>query len=109
MPELPARPVLADFQRYVTGLEAERGFASQTPVDKCLLLGEEIGELFKAIRQAEGLAIDPTAKVGAIGDELADVFIFVCSLANRYGIDLESAFRAKEEVNKQRRWVSRPA
>ncbi|MBS0471960.1 MAG: pyrophosphohydrolase [Proteobacteria bacterium] len=107
MPELPARPVLADFQRYVTALEAERGFASQTPVDKCLLLGEEIGELFRAVREKEGIAIDPNAKVGAIADELADVFIFVCSLANRYGIDLEEAFRTKEVTNKTRTWVSR--
>ena len=39
-----------------------------------------------------------------IGDELADVFIYLCSLANRYGIDLEAAIRAKEEINKTRVW-----
>jgi NTP pyrophosphatase (non-canonical NTP hydrolase) len=108
VPDLPPKPLLADFQRYVTGLEAERGFSQQTPVEKCLLLGEEIGELFRAIRDAEGIAIDPNAKVGAIADELADVFIYVCSLANRYGVDLETAFRTKEEANKKRRWIARP-
>ena len=105
MPELNASPSLSDFQQYVTELEDERGFSDQSAKDKCLLLGEEIGELFKAIRKAEGLAIDPTSKVGNIEGELADVFIFVCSIANRFDIDLESAFIQKEIINKQRKWI----
>ncbi|HWD25754.1 MAG TPA: MazG nucleotide pyrophosphohydrolase domain-containing protein [Rhizomicrobium sp.] len=106
MPDLPDRPLLADFQAYVVQLEAERGFAGQTVVEKCLLMGEEVGELFKAIRQAEGIAIDATARVGPVADELADVFIFLCAIANRYGIDLQKAFLAKERLNKTRSWVS---
>lgn len=42
--------------------------------------------------------------VGNVAEELADVFIYVCSLANMHGVDLEQAFRNKEEKNKQRTW-----
>ncbi|KII76487.1 MazG nucleotide pyrophosphohydrolase domain-containing protein [Vibrio renipiscarius] len=104
MPKLTSKPTLADFQHYVAELEVERNFANQPVIEKCLLLGEEVGELFQAIRKAEGIAIDPNAKVGEIGDELSDIFIYLCSIANRYDIDLESAFLAKEEKNKQRTW-----
>jgi len=106
MPELRSNPTLADFQRYVTQLEQERGFAEQTLLDKCLLLGEEVGELFKAVRKSEGLLIDKTSSVGEIGDELADILIYLCAIANRTGIDLETAFRDKEARNHTRTWES---
>ena len=99
---LPPAPTLSDFQSYVAQLEVHRGFDSQTSIDKCLLLGEEVGELFKAIRTTEGLKIDVPG--GEVGAELADVLIYLCAIANRYGIDLELEFRAKEEVNKTRVW-----
>ena len=106
MPELTNNPSLFDFQKYVSELEKERGFASQTIIDKCLLLGEEVGELFKAIRKTEGLLIDTNSQFTEIGDELTDVFIYLCAIANRKGIDLEEAFRTKEEKNKKRVWKS---
>ncbi len=56
MPRLNLNPTLADFQHYVSELEVERNFANQDVRDKCILLGEEVGELFKAIRKAEGIA-----------------------------------------------------
>jgi len=106
MPELRSNPTLADFQRYVTQLEQERGFAEQSLLDKCLLLGEEVGELFKAIRKSEGLLIDEDSAVGEIGEELADILIYLCAIANRTGLDLETAFRSKEERNHTRTWKS---
>jgi len=30
--------------------------------------------------------------------------IYICAIANRFDIDLEEAFRKKEEVNKKRNW-----
>lgn len=105
MHELKSHPSLADFQQYVRELEAERGFANQTVTDKCLLLGEEVGELFKAVRKTEGLAMDQQSKVSEIGDELTDIFIYLCAIANRKGIDMETAFRKKEEKNKSRIWT----
>lgn len=67
-------------------------------------LGEEVGELFKAVRKSEGLSIDSNSAFTEIGDELTDIFIYLCAIANRKNIDLESAFRNKEEINKKRIW-----
>lgn len=106
MPELQNKPTLNNFQEYVSELEKERGFFSQTITDKCLLLGEEVGELFKAVRKAEGLLVDSNSNFNEIGDELADIFIYLCAIANRKGINLETAFRVKEEKNKKRTWKS---
>jgi NTP pyrophosphatase (non-canonical NTP hydrolase) len=105
MPTLKTNAQLKDFQAYVTELEAERGFSEQTVLEKSLMLGEEVGELFKAIRKQQGIKIDPNSKVGEVEDELADVFIFLCSIANRYNVDLEQAFLKKEEKNKLRTWT----
>lgn len=106
MPNLTKNPTLANFQKYVVELETERGFADQSIIDKCLLLGEEVGELFKAVRKSEGLAVDENSNFTEIGDELTDIFIYLCAIANRKGIDLEEAFREKEVKNKQRVWKS---
>ena len=108
MPKLGPDPTLAELQHYVTQLEAERGFEDQTVLEKCLLLGEEIGELFKAIRKAEGLHIDEASSFGEVGEELADILIYLCAIANRCAIDLETAFRDKEARNHERTWQSPP-
>ncbi|MFC2082865.1 MazG nucleotide pyrophosphohydrolase domain-containing protein [Candidatus Bipolaricaulota bacterium] len=105
MPQLDNHPTLADFQAYVVELEVERGFGDQSSRDKCLLLGEEVGELFKAVRKIEGLKVDAESQFGMISEELADIFIYVCAIANRYSIDLEAAFREKEAINHQREWI----
>lgn len=104
MPNLKSNPTLSDIQEYVIKLEEERGFAEQSVLQKCLMLGEEVGELFKAIRKQENIKIDSNSKIGTIDEELADILIFVSSIANRYQIDLEKAFRDKEEINKTRVW-----
>ena len=104
MPSLPQNPTLQHLQDYVAQLEIERGFDSQGLRDKCLLLGEEVGELFKAIRKSEGLTVDPQSEIGETAHELADILIFLCAIANRCDIDLEAAFRAKESLNHQRTW-----
>ncbi len=104
MPELVNKPSLKDFQKYVVELEKERGFSGQNILEKALLLGEEVGELYKAIRKNEKIKIDNNSKVGSVEEELADIFIYLCSIANRLDIDLEEAFRQKEEINKRRFW-----
>lgn len=86
MPDLTQPARLTDYQQYVAALEIERGFSDQSVKDKCLLLGEEIGELFKAVRKVEGLAIDPNSTVTEVKDEVADVFIFLCAIANRKSV-----------------------
>lgn len=72
------------------------------------LLGEEVGELFKALRKSQGISIDPQSKVGSASEELADILIYLCAIANRFDIQLEEAFRRKEEINMRRSWVPAP-
>lgn len=104
MPHLAKNPTLKDFQEYVWALERERGFDHQALVEKCLLLGEEVGELFKSVRKRTDIAVDQTATVSPVAEELADILIMLISVANHAEVDLEKAFREKEETNKQRVW-----
>jgi NTP pyrophosphatase (non-canonical NTP hydrolase) len=102
---LKQNPTLSDYQEYVNQLEKDRGFIDQNALEKCLLLGEEMGELFKAVRKSIQLKTDVNAHISPVQEELADILIYICSIANRYDIDLEEAFREKEAINKHRKWV----
>jgi NTP pyrophosphatase (non-canonical NTP hydrolase) len=104
MPILGNKPTLKEIQKYVEALEKERGFSKVSVIKNCLQLGEEIGELFKAVRKTEKLKIDKNSKFTSVEEELADILIYISSIANRYNIDLENAFRNKEEINKKRVW-----
>lgn len=96
---------LLQLQAHVAQAEFDRGFAAQSTVDKCLLLGEEVGELFKAVRKTSGIAIDPQSHVGEVGSELADILNYLLAIANRYQIDLGEAFVSKEMFNQTRTWT----
>lgn len=104
MPTLKEKPTLKDFQEYIKEMEKERRFSDDTVLHKCLLLGEELGELFQAVRKQEKLKVDSNSKFGTVSEELVDLVIYILAIANRYGIDLEQAFREKEEINKKRKW-----
>jgi NTP pyrophosphatase (non-canonical NTP hydrolase) len=93
-------------QRYVADMEEERGFADSTVLEQSLKLGEEVGELFKAVRKHANMPIDSKSVIGAVDEELADVLIYLCAIANRLGISLDDALRRKEAVNETRSWVS---
>ncbi|MGN9846514.1 MazG nucleotide pyrophosphohydrolase domain-containing protein [Nonomuraea sp. H19] len=99
-------PSLEELQRYVAEMEQERGFAHSSIVDQCLKLAEETGEVCKAVRKQAAMSIDPTSQVGTVGHELADVLIYVAAIANRAGIDLAEALRAKERINETRVWTT---
>jgi len=101
---LPAGASLAQLQRYIEREAKKRGFGDQTALQKCLILGEEVGELFKAVRKEEGMPIGEHSKVGTISEELADVLMYVCTIASFYGVDLEQAFRAKDKIHSKRVW-----
>jgi NTP pyrophosphatase (non-canonical NTP hydrolase) len=113
MPEsklnLTPTPTLNEWQTYMRDMCLERGFVNDSLHQECLLLGEEVGELFKAVRKTTGVNIDPSSKASTIADELADIFIYLCCIANMSGVNLEQAVRAKEEVNKQRTWTKQAA
>jgi NTP pyrophosphatase (non-canonical NTP hydrolase) len=104
-PLLPSRPSLSDIQEYVAQTVRYRGFADQSIQDDLLMLCEEVGELAKAIRQQQKLtrkAVD--SQSFDVAFELADVLWMTLCIANYFEIDAETAFRAKEERNKQRNW-----
>jgi NTP pyrophosphatase (non-canonical NTP hydrolase) len=105
MVPLDQHQALTAVQRYVAEMEEERGFSTRTVLQQCLLLGEEVGELFKAVRKQQNLTVDPESRIGDVADELADVLIYLCAIANRLDVDLEDALRAKEARNEQRVWV----
>jgi NTP pyrophosphatase (non-canonical NTP hydrolase) len=104
LPDLVSVPTLRDLQAYASALEQERGFTGNSVVQQCLLLGEEVGELFKAVRKRQQMRLDAASSVGTVEGELADVLIYLCSIANRFDVDLEQALREKEEINKKRTW-----
>jgi NTP pyrophosphatase (non-canonical NTP hydrolase) len=105
MHPLPNNSALTDIQCYVADMEKERGFTDRSVLQQCLLLGEEVGELFKAVRKREDLPVDTTATVGTVDEELADILIFLCAIANRYGINLHDALQRKEARNENRAWA----
>ncbi|MGI8306082.1 MULTISPECIES: hypothetical protein [Saccharopolyspora] len=70
MDPLPVGATLADLQCYVAKMEDERGFSDSTVLEQSLKLGEEFGELFKAIRKTENLPIDHTSITGTVDEEL---------------------------------------
>ena len=103
--ELKQNPTLKDFQEYVLKMKQERGFNTTDKFYECCLLAEECGEVVSAVRKnSKNASIGSGSVIGNVAEELADVFIYVCSLANMHGIDLEQAFREKEEKNKNRTW-----
>jgi NTP pyrophosphatase (non-canonical NTP hydrolase) len=53
-------------QRYVAQMEEERGFSGRTLIQQCLLLGEEVGELFKAVRKQQNMSVDPQSTIGDV-------------------------------------------
>ena len=80
------------------------GFTGESSVVRCMLMLEEMGELARAIRKAEKVKHHDDGYKNNIGEELADVFIYVSSIADIYNIDLAEAVLDKIEVNKNRTW-----
>lgn len=97
MTKLKKEPCLQDIQDYIRKTGAKLGFDKLGSTERCLMLGEEVGELFKSIRKAAGIKTD--TRTGSIEDELADVLKQICAIANYFDIDLVEAFKKKEEKN----------
>lgn len=95
---------LAEYQKLVKYLVVERGFDKETVPEVFTLLVEEIGELAKAIRKANGQKVDKARKQHDVEEEAADVFWLLIDLCNRLDIDLAKAFEDKEKKNQTRKW-----
>ncbi|MDP2860321.1 MAG: MazG nucleotide pyrophosphohydrolase domain-containing protein [bacterium] len=104
MPALKENPTLKNYQKYVEELVRERGFADVNVQELFMLLIEEVGEMAKAARKAAGMHIDRRSEEKNLAHEMADVLIYLFDIANRFKVDLEQAFREKEEQNEQRHW-----
>jgi NTP pyrophosphatase (non-canonical NTP hydrolase) len=124
--ELPERATMADYQRYVHALETHHGWLDVDLVHNCFLMGEEVGELFKAVRKLERYYDEPPGGAADVepedaeadrqarerarahvGEEIVDVFNYLCAIANRLDIDLEEAFVRKNTANLGRVWTKR--
>ena len=96
---------LPRIQDYVARMEIERRLDKQDLPSQCLKLGEEVGELFRAVRKLQGQPQDPGGRIADVGDEAADTLILLTSIANRCRINLQDALRAKESRNETRIWI----
>jgi len=101
---LKQNPTLRDFQNYVAGLVKERGFDKETVPEMFMLFLEECGEMAKAARKSQKIHSDAHSEQFHFDHEAADVFIYLLDICNHLGVDLEKAFRDKEEINKKRIW-----
>ena len=97
-------PTLPDFQRYIADMVAERGFDKETVPEMFMLLLEECGEMAKAARKDQNIHTDRNSETFRLDHEIADVFMYLLDICNHFNIDLETAFREKEEINKVRVW-----
>jgi NTP pyrophosphatase (non-canonical NTP hydrolase) len=100
---LKPSPTLADLQQYVRDMMQERGFHDDIK-QRFMLLIEEVGELAKASRKHAGMKFAQDARDQDLEGEAADVLIILLGICNLLEVDLEQAFRDKEELNKQRKW-----
>jgi NTP pyrophosphatase (non-canonical NTP hydrolase) len=105
MAHLPQHPTLKDLQNYVDEVCKERGWTKDNYAEKFLLFTEEVGELAKAIRKTAGLYDEKARQKNVdLAEEFADVLSYLLDLANYFQIDLEQAFREKEQINQTRIW-----
>ena len=103
--KINANSNLNEIQKYITKMMEENGF-NNTPLELLCYLTEEVGELAKEIRKNESnMEMDINKKYSSnIKDELADVFIYVLTIADKYNIDLLDALKRKETINLERTW-----
>ena len=107
--QLPKDAPMSSFQDYIYQLESMHGWLSVDLINNCFLMGEEVGELFKAVRKHQRFFVEESPHEEAqsrehIGEELVDVFNYLLAIANRLNIDMEEAFRRKNAINQNRTW-----
>ncbi|MCF7820519.1 MAG: hypothetical protein K9M44_03570 [Candidatus Pacebacteria bacterium] len=83
---------LKKLQKQVYNHKAKRGFNVKDVSMEFCLLSEELSEAYRAYYQKED----------NLGEELADVFIYLLGLAEILKVDLEKEFVKKMEKNKNR-------
>jgi deoxyadenosine/deoxycytidine kinase/NTP pyrophosphatase (non-canonical NTP hydrolase) len=121
-PEESAPPTagrsLADYQRFHSALDSDKGFITDLYFNY-LCLSEEMGELgselahfWREEARSRVKGMDPeqarreamSKRRGYLESELADCMAYLLKLANYAGIDLESAYVDKMNTNRSRTW-----
>lgn len=87
----------ATAQGLVAANKLAKGFNRDVPTEICLLQGE-VAEFFTAWRHDQP----------DVGEELADVALYVLGLAGILGIDLQVEVEAKIQKNARRQYVPGP-
>ncbi|WEG12344.1 MazG-like family protein [Pullulanibacillus sp. KACC 23026] len=83
---------LKPIQKQIYENKIEKGFnVTNVELEFCLTQGE-LAEAFEAYRK----------KLPSLGEELADVAIYLYGLAEILGYDLDSEIKRKVEINKKR-------
>ncbi len=107
MLEIKENPTMKDLQKAVYDLEAHHGWLDVDLIHNCFLMGEEVGELFKAVRKHQKYYNEDRSDDGTVADvaeEIVDVLNYLLAIANRLDIDVEAAFRQKNARNMTRSW-----
>lgn len=103
---LKENPTLKDYQKYVHDMVIERGFKDESISELLMLMMEECGELARACRKHTNVKSDANRlNHENLEHELADILMYTIAIANKFDINLEAAFRSKEEINKLRQWA----
>jgi len=102
-----SRTTLADLRRRVVAFVAARDWQPfHTPKNLSTAIAIEAAELlehFQWLSDAQvAEALQDPQELAAIADELADVTIYVLSLANALDVDVSAAVLGKLERNEQR-------
>lgn len=108
------RPLLdvAALQAAVARFASERDWERfHSPKNLAMALAAEVGELLELFQwRTEAASCDVArdpATARAVRDELADVLIYLVRLADRLGVDLDEACRAKIAANAKKYPVER--
>ena len=86
---------MREMQKAVYQNKLDKGFnVTNVNLEFCLLYGE-VGEAFEAWIK----------KTGTVGEELADVAIYLMGLSEMLGLDLQAEIQRKMEINRKRKYV----
>lgn len=102
--QVPKDDSLKKLQKYIWQMNIDRGFNTDDPSKKLVMLIEEVGELAKAIRSIAGMKFTNTTKRTNLEEELADVQIVLLGLASMLEVDMHDAVITKEGRNRKRSW-----
>lgn len=89
----PSPMTIAQFQQFIRDRYYQTDAARGTPATFMWFV-EEVGELATALQKAAGQGLN-TSGGENLAEEFADVFAWLCTLANINGVDLEAALRDK--------------